>query len=278
MDDSNTMNFPTLIITDKISLMIEPCGVVFKKHCITKSGYQFHQKMPLSFTDFLKFSTHVREIKEWIQKAQNTIPSLESLESLNRPEMSPIKLSSESAIFLTFDEGKNQYIGRWFVNAFLAGWFQKRVDGDILPKKKLGISFNLSDLKVMTIRVWEICDILHQISVKHLHLSSEEELSCNLCYSTKKGPIHFFKITINMSNKVSSIGWTSVADQVQLLKDERMDERIPMKIASILKNFKDRHVLLCFSVKDVWSVLTDNIIDDVERRCERGERCEMYKG
>ena len=63
---------------------------------------------------------------------------------------------------------------------------------------------------------------------------------------------------------MSSNGGTSEADQVRLLTDERMDERIPMKIAAILENFKDRHVLLCFYAKDVWSALTDNIVDDMK--------------
>ena len=84
MDFSELTNSPTLDITGEISLNIDSCGVVFKRDIIMKSGDELHQRMPLSFADFLKLTTHVREIKEWAQKAQNDIPSLNLAEALNR--------------------------------------------------------------------------------------------------------------------------------------------------------------------------------------------------
>ena len=166
MNHSGSQNFPILSITKEISLTIEPIGVVFKKQITLNSGYKFQQEKSLSFGDFLKFSTYIRDIDNWSKNMQCVIECLEQanksqgqLDGLpHLPEIHPVKLSSESAIFLTVNEGKNQYSGRWFVNVSLSRW-------------KHGISFNQSDLKVMRNRLWEICGILRQISLEHLHYS-----------------------------------------------------------------------------------------------------------
>ena len=88
-------------------------------------------------------------------------------------------------------------------------------------------------------RVWEICGILCQISSKHLHLSLEEKICCNLCTSIKKGPIHFHKIVLNGPTFGTFVNVPSP------------DGMVAAKMMTILKDFKDRHyegnILVCLS-------------------------------
>ena len=74
MDFPKPQNFQNLNITGEVSLEIKSCGIIFKRQIDSKSGYQF---MPLTFSDFLKFTTYSRRITEWAQNAQNAIECLD---------------------------------------------------------------------------------------------------------------------------------------------------------------------------------------------------------
>ena len=84
-----------------------------------------------------------------------------------------------------------------------------------------------------------MCEILCQVSSKHLHLTPEEKLCCDLCTSVENGLINFHKIVLNVPTFATFVNEASP------------DGMVAAKMATILKDFKDRNyegsVLVCLS-------------------------------